>query len=367
MYITRKVIVVLFFFLTWQAKAQQVKDTANIISLDAIGGLKYDKARFSVKAGAKVKLILTNKDDMSHNLVITAPGARMDVVNASMKLGSDGSKMNYIPKIPEVLWAIPLLLPGESKSITFTAPAKPGLYPYVCTYPGHGFVMFGEMRVTDKGAKENKKQESSKSGDKNNVVSDAHAHHENPPPAHPYKTVPPFMYRVFIPDASPAAIAVSLPQNISYCWDAGTCRLRYAWQGDFLDNTTLWKGHRDAYGKILGTVFYRDKTTYPFHIDQPGNIPTVQFRGYRLIDRYPEFHYTMNGIEVFELLKSRADGKGLIRTFRIPKTDRIIWFICDPSDGISYQSSAGKWIDGKLKLLPEEAVQFTLTMTQKGQ
>jgi len=55
----------------------------------------------------------------------------------------------------------------------------------------------------------------------------------------------------------------------------------------------------------------------------------------------------------------------LIRTFRIPKTSRTIWFVFDMEDGISYQSSDGKWINNKLKLLPEEASRFTITMTKK--
>ena len=63
---------------------------------------------------------------------------------------------------------------------------------------------------------------------------------------HPYRPVPPYVYRILMPDAGPAAIAVSLPQKLSYCWDAGACRLRYAWQGDFIDPIDYWdkKGER---------------------------------------------------------------------------------------------------------------------------
>jgi hypothetical protein len=43
----------------------------------------------------------------------------------------------------------------------------------------------------------------------------------------------------------------------------------------------------------------------------------------------------------------------------------MIWFVFDPEDGVSYQSSAGKWINNKLKLLPGEANRFTITMTKK--
>ena len=295
-------ILVALLFMT-QAKAHSSNDTT--ISINAIGGLQYNIVRFKVKPGAKVKVILTNTDDMSHNIVITQPGSRLRVVNAALALGIDGAKMNYIPKLPEVLWSLPILLPGETKTITFTAPKKEGVYPYVCTYPGHGFVMFGAMYVTDK-AMPAMKDDPNIPPERKKDAKDNNAHQDHSTErAHSYREVPPYLYRIFLPDASPAAIAVNLPHNVSYCWDAGECRLRYAWQGDFLDNTNIWKGHHDAYGNIMGTIFYRDKTAFPLQPDHPGNTPVVDFKGYQLVNRYPEFHYTIDGIEVYELIKPK--------------------------------------------------------------
>ena len=74
---------------------------------------------------------------------------------------------------------------------------------------------------------------------------------------HPYALIPPYLYHVFIEGASPDAIAVHLPEDLSYAWDAGACRLRFAWKGGFLDMSDLWKGHFDASAKILGDIFYR--------------------------------------------------------------------------------------------------------------
>ncbi|MEO8721264.1 MAG: plastocyanin/azurin family copper-binding protein [Ginsengibacter sp.] len=120
------------------------------VSINTIKGLRYDVVRFKVKPGAKVRIILNNKDEMSHNLVITQPKSRFAVVNAALNLGENSLKMNYVPKISKVLWSTKVLLPGETTSLTFTAPQKEGVYPYVCTYPGHGFVMYGAMYVTNK-------------------------------------------------------------------------------------------------------------------------------------------------------------------------------------------------------------------------
>ena len=118
------------------------------VSIKALDGLKYSKVRFNVKPRSKVSLTLENVSDMPHNLVITKPGARQLVVDEGLKLEGQGPAMNFIPAINEVLWSIPVISPGQSKSLSFTAPAEPGIYPYVCTYPGHGFTMFGEMHVT---------------------------------------------------------------------------------------------------------------------------------------------------------------------------------------------------------------------------
>ena len=118
------------------------------VSLKAIVGLQYDVARFKVKPGSRVKLTLTNVSDMSHNLLITKPGMRLNVVNSALKLAEKGPQMDYIPDIEAVLWSIPVVSPGQTKSVTFTAPMQPGVYPYVCTYPGHGFLMYGAMYVT---------------------------------------------------------------------------------------------------------------------------------------------------------------------------------------------------------------------------
>ena len=40
-----------------------------------------------------------------------------------------------------------LVAPREAEKISFVAPTQPGVYPYVCTYPGHWRRMYGAMYV----------------------------------------------------------------------------------------------------------------------------------------------------------------------------------------------------------------------------
>ncbi|MES2730337.1 MAG: plastocyanin/azurin family copper-binding protein [Bacteroidota bacterium] len=110
-------------------------------------GLKFDKTELTVKAGSKIKLTFNNSDDMLHNLVLVQPGQAVEVGNAAMKLGLGGEKLNYIPNTAKVLHHTKLMQPGTSDTIYFVAPTKPGNYTYVCTFPGHAFVMQGTLKV----------------------------------------------------------------------------------------------------------------------------------------------------------------------------------------------------------------------------
>ena len=117
-----------------------------IITMATKPGLKFDKELIEVRPGAKVKLIFNNNDDMLHNLVITTPGKGAEVGKLAMDMGLDGTNAGYIPATNSVLFHTCLIQPETSQTIYFTAP-KAGDYPYLCSFPGHSFVMKGIMRV----------------------------------------------------------------------------------------------------------------------------------------------------------------------------------------------------------------------------
>jgi len=113
--------------------------------------MKYDLKTFSVEAGKPVEIILVNPDFMQHNLVIAKQGTMKIVGAAADILASDpkAAEMNYVPAIPEVLFATKLANPQETVRIQFTAPKETGDYPYVCTFPGHWSIMNGVMKVVN--------------------------------------------------------------------------------------------------------------------------------------------------------------------------------------------------------------------------
>ena len=348
----------------------KAQNSVTTIKISAISGMQFDLVRFSVKPNEQIKIVLNNMDDLSHNFLITKPGKRLDIVNAALKLEEIGPRLNYIPASPDVLWSVSVIPANQSTSLSFTSPSVPGAYPYVCTIPGHGFIMYGVMYVSTDGILPNIVTDLNIPPSRRvekllSINSNSSMDHEKITlqGQHPYESVSPYLYRIFMEDAGPAAIAVSLPNDLSYCWDAGTCRFRYAWSGGFVDNTQIWKGHANVNAKIVGAIFYRDNTLYPILVGKPEQVPLIEFRGYSLVNSYPEFHYTVNDIDVFELIIPRDDGKGLIRKFRIPEAKDDVWFTCNTeSASVEYEVSAGTWVNGKLKLSADEAKSFSVNM-----
>ena len=111
--------------------------------------LKYDLTGFNVAAGETVEIVFENPDFMQHNLLIAQPGSLETVGQAADALATtgDGADKDYVPAIPEVLFATKLVNPNEQVVLRFTAPDTPGDYPFVCTFPGHWRVMNGIMKV----------------------------------------------------------------------------------------------------------------------------------------------------------------------------------------------------------------------------
>lgn len=121
------------------------------IKPDTANPLAYDTKEFKVKAGQTVKLTFNNVHPavpQPHNIVIGAIGSKDKLMGLGMQMATaaDGMAKGFIPEAPEVLFHTKLLQPNQSETIEFTAPAA-GDYPYLCTFPGHGAIMNGVMKV----------------------------------------------------------------------------------------------------------------------------------------------------------------------------------------------------------------------------
>ncbi len=110
----------------------------------------YDITRFEVKPGQPVRLDFINPDATAHNLVIVEPGAMEEVGLAANEMAKDPAAVKqgqFLPKSSKVLFHTSMLKPESAESLRFTAPKKPGEYPYLCTFPGHWVIMRGVMVV----------------------------------------------------------------------------------------------------------------------------------------------------------------------------------------------------------------------------
>ena len=134
-----------------QVKAGGIEsDSANLTTVrvnTVVEKLQFDVKEFEVTAGKRIKLILANPDFMPHNLAIVNPGTADSVATAAIALGADGFKKNFIPEDSNVLVATKLIDNKQEDVIEFTAPEKPGSYPFICTFPGHANLMRGVMKV----------------------------------------------------------------------------------------------------------------------------------------------------------------------------------------------------------------------------
>lgn len=115
--------------------------------------MQFDLKAFEVKAGEKVSLTLKNtgklpKIAMGHNLVLLKKGVSA-IAFGQKAMGAGANATNPLPDSvkEDVIASTKLLGPGESDTVSFTAPADPGNYEYVCTFPGHFAMMRGTMTV----------------------------------------------------------------------------------------------------------------------------------------------------------------------------------------------------------------------------
>ncbi|GAC1516914.1 MAG: hypothetical protein NVS1B4_15130 [Gemmatimonadaceae bacterium] len=115
------------------------------------GQLKFSVPAFTIKAGRRLRLTVSNTDQMPHNLVVARPGT-LESVGAladAMVRTPDAADRGYIPPTPDVVFSTKLLDPGESFTLDIVAPRQAGEYPYLCSFPGHWRVMQGKMTVVE--------------------------------------------------------------------------------------------------------------------------------------------------------------------------------------------------------------------------
>jgi mono/diheme cytochrome c family protein len=141
----------------------------------------------------------------------------------------------------------------------------------------------------------------------------------------------PVVVRGFLPDSSPRSIAVGLPGGLSYCFDAESCRVRYAWSGEFLNMKPVWWGRGGQPPEPRGLKFYSAPDVFPLRLGDRSATPSVKFLGYALANKLPEFRFAVDGVAVKERIDAAPEG-GLWCRFDSGDSRKDVW--CHLSVGV---------------------------------
>ena len=111
--------------------------------------LSFQPRRLRAAPGETLRLTLENPDVVPHNWVLAAEGSLSRVGELTNRLVADpeAAARQYVPRSDEILAYTDVVPAGKRHAISFTAPATPGRYPFLCTFPGHWMVMNGELVV----------------------------------------------------------------------------------------------------------------------------------------------------------------------------------------------------------------------------
>jgi azurin len=134
------------------AASSQGQEPVQITLKTLTAQMKFELSEIVVSPGSKVSLTFENPDDMPHNVVFCDPGTDVvQLVTKMLEKPEAAMKNNFLPEDPKVWLKSRLLNPHEKQVLEFVAPAKPGNYPYVCSFPGHAATMQGVLRVLGEG------------------------------------------------------------------------------------------------------------------------------------------------------------------------------------------------------------------------
>lgn len=126
-------------------------DGVKAVSITADDTMKFNVTEIRAVTGEKVRVTFKNvgrmpKQAMGHNWVLLVPMADNEVLALAQAAAARAPE--YVPAdAAKIIVHTKLIGPNESDTVEFTAPATPGEYPFVCTFPGHAALMKGKFIV----------------------------------------------------------------------------------------------------------------------------------------------------------------------------------------------------------------------------
>jgi azurin len=123
-------------------------DFTDSIQLKANENMRFDKELFRVRAGKKISLIFKNTGaksaaSMAHNVVILKSG--VDIADFA-DVAHNAKAEQYVPSSLDslIIAHTKLVGAGDSDKVEFII-SKPGVYDFICSFPGHWGTMQGKI------------------------------------------------------------------------------------------------------------------------------------------------------------------------------------------------------------------------------
>lgn len=118
------------------------------ISLNSYDSMQFSQKILKAKANQEITLTLyhkgmMNKQIMGHNFVLLKKNVDVESFARKAMLAKDN---DFITDESDVIAYTRLIGGGESDTIVFTI-EKPGVYIYLCTFPGHSQLMRGKLLI----------------------------------------------------------------------------------------------------------------------------------------------------------------------------------------------------------------------------
>jgi azurin len=133
------------------AAAAPAADGVRTIEITANDAMKFSLTEIRAQPGEKIRVALTNtgrmpKQAMGHNWVLLTP--RDDAAVLAFAAAAAARMPDYLPEDKSAVLAHTKVLGGgETDTIEVTVPAVPGVYPFLCSFPGHAALMKGKLIV----------------------------------------------------------------------------------------------------------------------------------------------------------------------------------------------------------------------------
>lgn len=114
---------------------------ARAVEIEVGDNMRFSPSVINARPGERIRVVVKGvgkvpKASMSHTFVLLKPGTNP---KSFADKASRAHESEFLPADmkDQVIAASPTVGPGEATEVAFEAPAKPGEYTFVCTFPSH--------------------------------------------------------------------------------------------------------------------------------------------------------------------------------------------------------------------------------------